>query len=125
MDKDSAVEMAEKQITELTSSIEALAAKSAELKANIKRLMSEVAANMAALNTATSIREKENGEFQGSEAELLASAKSVTSAVETLSKHHPEAFLQVSVSANVVTGLQAALKKHADALAPSQRKTLA
>jgi hypothetical protein len=124
-DKDSAVDMSEKQITELTSSIEALAAKSAELKANIKRLMTEVAQNTAALNTATAIREKENAEFSGSEDELLASAKSVTSAVDTLSKHHPDSFLQVGVSANVVTGLQAALKKHADALAPSQRNLLA
>jgi len=125
-DKDAAVDMAEKQITELTSNIEALAAKSAELKANIKRLMDEVAQNQAALNTATAIREKENGEFQASEQELLASAQSVTAAVNTLSKHHPDAFLQVSVSADVVTGLKAALKKHGlESLAPSQRTLLA
>jgi uncharacterized protein YoxC len=125
-DKDSATEMAEKQITELTSNIEGLAAKSAELKANIKRLMKEVADNTAALNTATAIREKENGEFSASEQELLASAQSVTSAVDTLSKHHQDSFLQVSsVSSNVVNGLEAALKKHGtEALAPSQRKLL-
>jgi len=125
-DKDAAVDMAEKQITALTSSIEEYAAKSAELKANIERLMKEVAENTAALNTATAIREKENSEFSDSEQELLASAQSVTTAVAALSKHHPDAFLQVSVSSDVVSGVSAALEKHGkEALAPSQRKLLA
>jgi hypothetical protein len=121
-DKDAATEMAEKQITSLTADIEELAAKSAELKANIARLQKEVGENTAALNTATAIREKEHSEFSASESELLASASSVTDAVNTLSKHH-SAFLQVSSSSSIVTGLQGALKR-AENLAPSQRKLL-
>jgi chromosome segregation ATPase len=121
-DKDAATEMAEKQITSLTADIEELAAKSAELKANIARLQKEVGENTAALNTATAIREKEHSEFSASESELLASASSVTDAVNTLSKHH-SAFLQVSSSSSVVSGLQGALKR-AENLAPSQRKLL-
>jgi len=121
-DKDAAVEMAEKQITSLTADIEELAAKSSELKANIDRLQKEAAENTAALNSATAIREKEHSEFSSSESELLASASSVTDAINTLQKHH-SAFLQVSSSSSLLPGLKSALKR-AENLAPSQRKLL-
>merc|ERR1719393_524054 len=75
-DKTEAVAAAEKAIVSYKQKIEELTAKSAEYSATITRLNGEVAKAEAALNQATSIREKENGEFTDSEKELMESLAS-------------------------------------------------
>merc|ERR1719313_855294 len=84
-DKPDAVDMAEKNIVSLKGKIEELTAKSAELSSAITRLGGEIAKAEGALSQATSIREKENGEFSDSEKELMESLASCTAAIETLS----------------------------------------
>merc|ERR1719313_2354637 len=123
-DKTEAVAAAEKAIVSYEQAIEELTAKSAEYSATITRLDGEIAKATAALNQATSIREKENGEFSDSEKELMESLASCTAAIETLSGHN--AFLQVSQSHReaVHNKLKAVVLKHEDVLAPSQRKKL-
>merc|ERR1719379_1009166 len=62
-EKTKAIADAEARIADLTTKIEGLTASSAELNTGIKNLEKEVAANQAALDQATSIREKELAEF--------------------------------------------------------------
>merc|ERR1719271_1233077 len=121
-DKTEAVSMAEKSIVSLKGTIEELTAKSAELSSAITRLDGEIAKAQAALDQATSIREKENGEFTDSEKELMESLASCTAAIETLGGAN--AFLQVSAREEVHKKLKAVVLKHEDVLAPSQRKMM-
>jgi len=123
-DKTDAVDMAEKNIVSLKGKIEELTAKSAELSSAITRLGGEIAKAEGALNQATSIREKENGEFSDSEKELMESLASCTAAIETLSGQ--QAFLQVSEKHReaVHKQLKAVVLKHKDVLAPSQRSKI-
>jgi chromosome segregation ATPase len=121
-DKTEAVAAAEKAIISYKNRIEELTAKSAEYSAAITRLNGEIAKATAALDQATSIREKENGEFTDSEKELMESLASCTAAVETLSGQN--AFLQVSAREAVHKKLKAVVLKHEDMLAPSQRRKI-
>merc|ERR1719194_125182 len=123
-DKSDAVKMAEKNIVSLKGKIEELTAKSAELSSAIARLGGEIAKAEGALSQATSIREKENGEFSDSEKELMESLASCTAAIETLSGQ--QAFLQVSEKHReaVHKQLKAVVLKHKDVLAPSQRSKI-
>jgi chromosome segregation ATPase len=121
-DKTEAVAGAEKAIVSYKQSIEELTAKSAEYSATITRLDGEIAKAQAALDQATSIREKENGEFSDSEKELMESLASCNAAVETLGGHN--AFLQVSARESVHKKLKAVVLKHEDVLAPSQRRLM-
>jgi len=123
-DKTDAVDMAEKNIVSLKGKIEELTAKSAELSSAITRLGGEIAKAEGALSQATSIREKENGEFSDSEKELMESLASCTAAIETLSGQ--QAFLQVSEKHReaVHKQLKAVVLKHKDVLAPSQRSKI-
>jgi chromosome segregation ATPase len=122
-EKTAAVATAEKAITGLTADIEEYGAKSAELKSTIERLKKEIEDDQAALDTASAIRAKENGEFSASEKELMESITSVTAAVAQLSAHN--SFLQVASSSSPLKGVRAALQKHATVLAPPQRRKLA
>merc|ERR1719487_1785775 len=92
--KAKAIADAEAHIADLISQNEELFALSARLTTDIKRLEKEIAANQAALEKATAIREKELAEFQAEEKDLLASISALKSAVEVLSKHQ-ESFLQM------------------------------
>merc|ERR1719271_1783501 len=121
-DKTEAVSMAEKSIVSLKGTIEELTAKSAELSSAITRLDGEIAKAQAALYQATSIREKDNGEFTDSEKELMESLASCSAAVETLGGQN--AFLQVSARDQVHKNLKAVVMKHQDVLAPSQRRLM-
>jgi len=124
-DKNSAVKMANDQITTLETSIDEYSAKSAELKATLARLQKDIAKSTDSLARATGIRDKEASEFNAEEAELLENSKSVGFAVGTLSKHH-ESFLQVTTASldTVRHGVLSALKSEAtkEVLAASQRK---
>jgi hypothetical protein len=122
-EKTAAVASAKKAIDGLTGDIEEYGAKSAELKSTIERLGKEIEDDQAALDTASAIRAKENGEFSASEKELMESIQSVTAAVAQLSAHN--SFLQVSSSSSPMSGVRAALHKHATVLAPPQRRQLA
>ena len=123
-DKTEAVTMAGKNIVSLKGKIEELTAKSAEHASAITRLGGEIAKAEGALSQATSIREKENGEFSDSEKELMESLASCTAAIETLSGQ--QAFLQVSEKHReaVHMKLKAVVLKHKDVLAPSQRRAM-
>jgi chromosome segregation ATPase len=121
-DKTEAVATAEKSIIAYKAAIEELTAKSAEYSATITRLEGEISKAQAALDQATSIREKENGEFTDSEKELMESLASCTAAIETLGGAN--AFLQVSAREEVHKRLKAVVLKHEDVLAPSQRSKM-
>jgi len=87
-EKDNAISASTQKITELESSIEGFAAKSSELKLNIKELESEVAEDKQALGEATALREKQLGEFHGEEKDSIQAIEQLKAAIEVLSKHH-------------------------------------
>merc|ERR1719446_54161 len=71
---------------EKTASIEEGTAKSASLTAEIKNLEKEVAANQAALDKATALRQKQLAEFNEEEKDLLQSIQALEHAITVLSK---------------------------------------
>merc|ERR1719155_290088 len=95
-EKTKSIADAEARISDLTTKIEELTAHSARLNTEIKNLEKEVAANQAALDKATAIRQKQLAEFNGEEKDLLESISALKSAVTILSKHH--SMLQVPQS---------------------------
>jgi chromosome segregation ATPase len=118
-EKTKSIADAEARISDLTTKIEELTAASARLNTEIKNLEKEVAANQAALDKATSIREKELAEFNAEEKDLLGSISALKAAVTVLSKHHGGAFMQVVPRSHVLgiaATLQHEMQKHATLL---------
>merc|ERR1719456_558063 len=87
-EKTKSIADAEARIADLTSKIEELTANSARLSTEIKNLEKEVAANQAALDKATAIRQKQLAEFNEEEKDLLESISALKAAIVVLSKHH-------------------------------------
>jgi len=114
--KTKAIADAETRISDLTNKIEELTANSARLNTEIKNLEQEVAKNQAALDKATSIRQKELAEFNAEEKDVLQSISALKSAVTVLSKHN--SFLQMPRShvVSIALTLQSAMQKHAPLL---------
>lgn len=94
--KEDAIKMQTQRIADLGASIDEYSAKSDQLKSDIEGLEADVAEKTAALEQATSIRDKELAEFNAEEKDMIQSITSLKSAVITLSKAHGEsALLQV------------------------------
>jgi hypothetical protein len=129
-EKTKSIADAEARIADLTSQIEELTANSARLGTEIKNLEKEVAANQAALDQATAIRQKQLAEFNAEEKDLLESISALKAAIVVLSKHHPNSMLQIPHShlLGVAVSVQHELEKHASmletVLSRSQRKAV-
>merc|ERR550514_2499995 len=80
-EKSKSVADAEARITELTSLIEEMTAKSSTLSTEIATLKEEFEENNAALGKATDIRNKENAEFQEDEANMNEGIEGLRGAV--------------------------------------------
>merc|ERR1712050_728635 len=110
--------------------IEGFTASSTELNTGIKNLEKEVAANQAALDQATAIREKQLAEFNAEEKDLLESISALKAAITVLSKHHGGALLQLPRShiLGVAATLQHEMQDHAailqGVLTHSERKVV-
>merc|ERR1740117_1953394 len=128
-EKTKSVSDAEARISDLTTTIEEKTAESARLNTEIANLGKEVAANQAALDSATAIRQKQLAEFNGEEKDLLQSISALKSAVTVLSKHHSMLQVPTSHMLGVAATLQHELSQHASmlqgVLAPSARRTIA
>merc|ERR1740117_1996533 len=128
-EKTKAVSDAEARISDLTTTIEEKTAESARLNTEIANLGKEVAANQAALDAATAIRQKQLAEFNGEEKDLLQSISALKSAVTVLSKHNSMLQVPASHMLGVAATLQHELSTHASLLqgilAPSARRTIA
>jgi hypothetical protein len=133
-EKTKAIAGAETRIADLTTEVEELTAGSARLGTEIKNLEKEVAANQAALDKATAIREKELAEFNAEEKDSLEAISALKAAITVLSKHHGGSFLQLSTSSNtrmldLATTLQRVMstnrKLMKGSLTHSQRKLVA
>jgi hypothetical protein len=128
-DKTTSIDDAESTITDLTATIEEAMATSARLNTEIKNLASEIAKNQAALDQATSLRQKELAEFNGEEKDVLQSIGALKSAITVLGKHHAE-LLQVPTETliNVAVLIQDQFRKHKDLVnkitTPTQRKAV-
>merc|ERR1719271_1431465 len=94
--KDTAVEIAEAKVSDLSSRIKALTAKSSELEESIKKVESEVAANSEALDSATSMREEAMQKFRDEEKDMIVSISSLKNALVVLEKNLDTSFLQMS-----------------------------
>lgn len=96
-EKTKSIADAEGKINDLSSAIEELTAKSAQLTAEVGALKGEVAKNSEALESATALRDKQLAEFNVEEKEMIQSVTSLKGAVIALSKQHDGAsLLQVS-----------------------------
>merc|ERR1719235_2341137 len=94
--KGTAVEIATSKISDLDSRIKALTAKSSELDEAIKKVESEVSANMQALDSATSMREEALQKFRDEEKDMIVSITSLKNALVVLEKNLDTSFLQMS-----------------------------
>jgi len=117
-EKTKAIADAEARIADLTTKIEGFTASSAELNTGIKNLEKEVAANQAALDQATAIREKQLAEFNAEEKDLLESISALKAAITVLSKHHGGSLLQLprTRALSVAATVQHEMQKHATLL---------
>merc|ERR1719191_703133 len=97
-EKTTAIADAQSRITALTASIEALAADSATLNAEVSNLQGELAKDTNALGEATALRSKQLAEFNEEEKDSLVSINSLKSAVIALSKAHGGALIQTPLS---------------------------
>lgn len=132
-EKTKAIADAEVKIDQLTVKIEEMTALSARLATEIANLEKEVAANQAALDKATALREKQLAEFNAEEKDLLQSIGALKSAITVLKKHN--SFLQSGAGVstemelalpNVALVMKHTMRSHADRLkatvAPSSMK---
>merc|ERR1719145_453276 len=117
-EKTKSIAEAETRIGELTTKIEELTADSARLNTEIKNHEKEVAANQAALDKATSIRQKELAEFNSEEKDSLEAISALKAAITVLSKHHGGSFLQLPHARikNVAATMQNVMQKHGSIL---------
>merc|ERR1719324_516941 len=126
--KGTAVEIATTKVSDLDSRIKSLTAKSSELDESIKKVESEVAANMQALESATSMREEAMQKFREEEKDMLVSITSLKNALVVLEKNLDTSFLQMSsdVKAHVrdVMSTQKADDILQQILNPSARDTI-
>merc|ERR1719271_281465 len=122
--------MRQKELADLTSTIEELTATSARLNTEIKNLEAEIAKNQEALDKATAMRQKELAEFNEEEKDMLQSIGALKSAIVVLSKHHSSlAQVPSETLLNMAAVIDHQFKKHKDMLngivTPSQRKAIA
>merc|ERR1719201_2436583 len=126
--KGTAVEIAEGKVADLTSRISSLTAKSSELEESIKKVESEVAANMQALDTATSMREEAMQKFRDEEKDMIVSITSLKNALVVLEKNLDTSFLQMSADVKAHVRDVMSTSKADDILAqilnPQSRDTL-
>jgi chromosome segregation ATPase len=127
-EKTKSIADAEARVSDLTTKIEELTASSARLNTEIKNLEKEVAANQAALDAATAIRQKQLAEFNAEEKDLLESVSALKAAITVLSKHHSMLQVPKSHLMGVAATLQHELSKHAalleGVLTPSDRRMI-
>jgi len=95
--KTKAIADAQRRVSDLSSSALELGAKSGQLQIDIGELKKEIEANENALNSATSIREKEAGEFHETEKDAIVNIGNLKSAVSTLGQQHPAALDQTGM----------------------------
>merc|ERR1719380_335217 len=94
--KELAIKTQTQSIADLGAAISEYSAKADQLRSDIEGLEADVAAKEAALQQATSIRDKELAEFNAEEKDMIQSITSLKGAVITLIKTHGEsALLQV------------------------------
>lgn len=87
-DKTAAIEEAENTINSLTAEIAETSGNSARLRAEIKQLEKELAANEEALAKATALRKKQLAEFNAEETDLIQAIQQLKNAISVLSKHN-------------------------------------
>jgi len=108
-EKTKAIADAEALDSELSSEIEARAAKFGEQATEIARMKTQIAEDTEALKKATAIREKQASKFSSSEKDLMQSVTNVKNAIEVLSKHHSGASL-VQLDTALMASMRAVLR---------------
>merc|ERR1712228_1357 len=128
-EKTKSIAEAETRIADLTTSVEELTASSARLGTEIKNLEKEVAANQAALDQATAIREKQLAEFNEEEKDALEAISALKAAITVLSKHNSLLQIPKNHIAGVAASVQNQMQKHASllkgVLTHAERRTIA
>jgi chaperonin cofactor prefoldin len=92
--KTKSIAEAESEIEVLTSSIESLTARSAQLNTEISTLEKEIQKETEALDTATSMREKESAEFTAQEKDAVVTISQLKAGLQALSQAHGASLLK-------------------------------
>merc|ERR1719217_628496 len=92
--KTKAIAEATQRVSDLTSSIEYLTAKSLQLTEDIASFKSQIAANEKGLEEATALRAKEASEFHTSELDAVQATENLNAVMVTLSKHNEASLSQ-------------------------------
>lgn len=86
--KSQAIKDAEIRLADLTTSIEEMTAKSAQLKTDIETLTDEINENEKALKDASAIRKQDNSVFVDEEKDSIQMVDGLSGAVQSLGKQH-------------------------------------
>jgi len=126
-EKTAAIAAAQSRITDLNAAVPEYAAKAAQLEVDIKQLGKDIVQKTSALEEATGIREKEHGEFQTNEKDMISSIASLKSAVGVMSKVAASGAALNQVQQNQIQGLLRHHMEHhrvllQEALSASQHK---
>jgi len=106
-EKTKAIADAEALMSSLESDIKAKSAKMGELETEIGATKDQIAADTESLKKATAIREKEAGEFNAEEKDMLQVLTNLKNAIAILGKHH-SSFLQLD--SPIVASLRSVLQ---------------
>jgi len=98
-EKEAAIEAAKAKIAELEAALGEAAAKMKELKVKRRETLDQVNADEKALQQASTMRIKENKEFQASETDYLEAIDAAKNAIIVLSKHNAADFAQLKTAA--------------------------
>jgi len=98
-EKEAAIEAAKAKISELEAALGEAAAKMKELKVKRRETLDQVNADEKALQEASTMRIKENREFQASETDYLEAIDAAKNAIIVLSKHNAADFAQLKTAA--------------------------
>jgi chromosome segregation ATPase len=98
-EKEAAIEAAKAKIAELEAALGEAAAKMKELKVKRQETLDQVNADEKALQEASTMRMKENKEFQASETDYIEAIDAAKNAIIVLSKHNAADFAQLKTAA--------------------------
>merc|ERR1719161_103994 len=111
-------------IAQLEEAIPEHAAKIATLQTEVKNLAKDIATGKQELAEATTIREKENGEFSAEEKDTMVSISGVTKAITALGAKMPDETFKIGAFLQVQTVVDLESLKKLKGVAPAQQRKI-
>jgi len=119
--KEKAIKENTANVKSMEDRVKILISKAARLKAEIEHAEDELAANTAALDTATALRKDQNLEFEDDKQRLSADIEAVTSAMVAMGSG---SFLQGTTASTVKSSIQKIISTHSHSLSDEDRDAM-